>query len=101
MSKESRLCYHAVPRIMKAKEELWNDFLYNEATAQSIIKEQCKKKLKSELKYVPTSTEWSIDTALYQQVADEVFWMPFKSYLNDSRININVRQVLLAGQTSL
>lgn len=25
MSKESRLCYHAVPRIMKTNKELWND----------------------------------------------------------------------------
>lgn len=26
MSKQSRLCYHAVPRVMKASVESWNEF---------------------------------------------------------------------------
>lgn len=31
----------------------------------------------------------------------ESFWLPFDKYLEDSRININVRQVLNEGQIKL
>ncbi|XP_034489948.1 nucleic acid dioxygenase ALKBH1 isoform X2 [Drosophila innubila] len=80
MSMEARLCYHAVPRVMKADEEPWNS-LYNTYT------ENNKEAVNTDL----------LDLVLYEQVKDEMFWIPFNRYINDSRININVRQVLPAG----
>lgn len=76
MSKESRLCYHAVPRIMKCDLEPYNDFDLEEPklTKRSKLENDCD---------------------------DENFWTPFREYLKDSRININVRQVLNKGQEKL
>ncbi|XP_056641159.1 nucleic acid dioxygenase ALKBH1 [Diorhabda sublineata] len=64
MSKESRLCYHAVPRIIKTNYEVWND-------------------------------EYQMENSDFKH------WEPFNNYLNYSRININVRQVLNKGQLKL
>lgn len=75
MSKASRLCYHAVPRVMKCKLEPYNDFSYDEPPHK-----RCK----------------SITAC-----DNENSWKPFKEYLRDSRININVRQVLNKGQLQL
>ncbi|EDV99861.1 GH12171 [Drosophila grimshawi] len=73
MSEKSRLCYHAVPRVMKTHKKSWNGN-------------------SKEMHEDPFNT--SMDSELYDQVKDEDFWMPFEGYINDSRININVRQVL-------
>lgn len=77
MSKESRLCYHAVPRIVKADYCPWifgskdmND--YNDR-----------------------------DVLITDEYNDEAYWKPFEDYLSDSRINVNVRQVLYKYQNSL
>ncbi|KRF77779.1 uncharacterized protein Dvir_GJ25837 [Drosophila virilis] len=75
MSRESRLCYHAVPRVMKTQKEPWNDFL-------TIPQWKSKEFFNN-----------SMNFELYDQVTDTCFWMPFNRYIADSRININVRQV--------
>ncbi|EDW17052.1 uncharacterized protein Dmoj_GI14225 [Drosophila mojavensis] len=75
MSKESRLCYHAVPRILKAFEDPWNNFFSN-----------------PQEKIGDTFTT-SMNLALFEQVNDELFWKPFDRYVSDCRININIRQV--------
>ncbi|XP_030569192.1 nucleic acid dioxygenase ALKBH1 isoform X1 [Drosophila novamexicana] len=75
MSRESRLCYHAIPRVMKSQKEPWNDFL-------TIPQWKSKETFNS-----------SMNFELYDQVTDTCFWMKFNSYITDSRININVRQV--------
>lgn len=73
MSKESRLCYHAIPRITKAPSEPWNTH---------------KNTLENEDNVFNTFT-------------NEIFWKPFNNYVTDSRININIRQVLKLGQNKL
>lgn len=42
-----------------------------------------------------------MDEALWLDVVDELCWRPFNEYVNDCRININVRQVLPPGLTAL
>ncbi|GLV36041.1 AlkB [Carabus blaptoides fortunei] len=76
MSKESRLCYHAVPKILPAFTKPWIE---------------CDN-------YNVTD---NIDGDLYTKCQDELFWQPFNSYIGTARININVRQVLRPGQCSL
>lgn len=87
MSQESRLCYHAVPRIMRTSRELWNEPLDH----FTINEFKCK-----DLKSCT-----SLDRNLYQNVANNEFWLPYKKYLHDCRINVNVRQVLKPGQRCL
>lgn len=77
MSKESRLCYHAVPRIISAQENPWDNIDCNENISHD-------KKFDVFLKFY-----------------DESFWKPFGNYLSASRINLNVRQVLFKNQSTL
>lgn len=74
MSKESRLSYHAVPRIVKTEKQMWNDF-------------NCESD-------VPLDSELSMYTS--QSNFNE-----FQDYLEGLRINLNVRQVLPHGQLNL
>lgn len=76
MSKESRLCFHAVPRILNGCEEKWNDL---EDRKDSTF---------------PEDDLWS-------SCCKSAFWKPFNEYLKDCRINLNVRQVLNKDQVSL
>ncbi|XP_004525010.1 nucleic acid dioxygenase ALKBH1 [Ceratitis capitata] len=99
MSGESRLCYHAVPRVMKTLDEPWNDPIPLEGVA-SIESPRCKK-ARIEPPTAEPDEENGFDTLLYLKVVDEAFWSPFKIFLNNARININVRQVLNAGESSL
>ncbi|XP_044256117.1 nucleic acid dioxygenase ALKBH1 [Tribolium madens] len=75
MSEESRLCYHGVPKILQMDSRFWNCF---------------------------EETDFAND---YKNVVnickEETLWKPFGDYLNNSRININVRQVLQRGQKRL
>ncbi|XP_053951066.1 nucleic acid dioxygenase ALKBH1 [Anastrepha ludens] len=99
MSGESRLFYHAVPRIMKSPDESWND-LVPTASTTSLKTSSCKKpRIDAEL--LQEENSYGIDSLLYKQVVDESFWLPFKKYLNFARININVRQVLNKDETNL
>ncbi|SPP86472.1 blast:Alkylated DNA repair protein alkB homolog 1 [Drosophila guanche] len=82
MSEESRLCYHAVPRIIKTQSS-WTSELKIKDIEIEELEENC------------------LDKALLQKVGDWNFWKPFSWYLNDSRININVRQVLKPGESTL
>lgn len=68
MSADSRLCYHAVPRVFASNRQYWNsneDATHCEDLASHDVNECLK--------------------------SDE--WEPFENYLIDSRINVNVRQV--------
>ncbi|XP_068154875.1 nucleic acid dioxygenase ALKBH1 isoform X1 [Drosophila tropicalis] len=76
MSNESRLCYHAVPRVMKASEEPWSSIDDNTDDLAN------------------HSDNLALDIDLYRRVNDKDFWLPFGNYVKDSRINMNVRQVL-------
>lgn len=68
MSEESRLCYHAVPRVFKTDRREWN---VNEdmSQCQDLPQDQIKRSL------------------------NEDEWTQFENYLADSRINVNIRQV--------
>ncbi|XP_017030388.1 nucleic acid dioxygenase ALKBH1 [Drosophila kikkawai] len=79
MSGESRLCYHAVPRILKDHKTL----------NSALPKDE------------DDSGGDSLDMDLFEQVGNLHFWQPFSDYIADSRININVRQVLKPGQLLL
>ncbi|XP_041981522.1 nucleic acid dioxygenase ALKBH1 [Aricia agestis] len=73
MSKEARLCYHAVPRILRSSNQPWNDLQHKEPPSK------IKKTEESE------TNNFRI----------------FSKYVEESRININVRQVLHKTQKSL
>lgn len=76
MSKEARLVYHAVPRIIYAEDSIWDEVIS--------IREDKK------FEYIEKE---NLDIC-----HDEMLWKPFKQYLTFSRININVRQVVKEGQ---
>lgn len=79
MSKESRLCYHGVPKILPADEEPWNrDLVCEHLSEGGVIKED-----------------------LVNGCAEENFWRPYEKYIKTARININIRQVLKNGQSVL
>lgn len=42
-----------------------------------------------------------LDLELWHSIEDETEWRLFESYVQDCRININVRQVLHVGESSL
>lgn len=95
MSKQSRLCYHAVPRVMKDCLEPWKNLGDSSTTVcekDEVEQPNCKK-MKEE-----TS---DLLVELLDDCRDDSFWKPFQSYLDTTRININIRQVLKDGQTSL
>ncbi|CAG4952712.1 unnamed protein product [Colias eurytheme] len=86
MSKEARLCYHAVPKILPSTKQPWN---HKDMT--------CIKNSGVEFKYV---VEDDLIKAMNKNLNEEE-WRKFNNYVEESRININVRQVLNENQSSL
>ncbi|GLH15842.1 Putative alkylated DNA repair protein alkB-like protein 1 [Gryllus bimaculatus] len=80
MAGESRLCYHSVPKILPTSENL-----SEEVPCCSPCKDCC----------------CILDADLFTKCSDNEFWEPFKKYIEKSRINLNVRQVLYPGETKL
>ncbi|KAJ3658597.1 hypothetical protein Zmor_010327 [Zophobas morio] len=76
MSQDSRLCYHGVPKILQMDSRFWDCFNQNNLVNKEFreVVHICK---------------------------EETLWKPFADYLNSSRINVNVRQVLKRGQKRL
>lgn len=116
MSKESRLCYHAVPRIMKTDINWVNEpsneideTSYNEPETHSLEKvedvdsEEENKSRKKRRLTAPSDNEYNdaFVECLWTSVADAEQWKPFADYITDCRINVNVRQVLEHGEQSL
>uniref|UniRef100_A0A1A9W347 Fe2OG dioxygenase domain-containing protein n=1 Tax=Glossina brevipalpis TaxID=37001 RepID=A0A1A9W347_9MUSC len=103
MTSESRLCYHAVPLIMKAREDSWNAHIASKPI--DLIKQTVGKGMRTELDHLNSNetefVQWSTSCLLYEQVCNEAFWLPYSNYLQDSRLNINVRQVLNEDQETL
>lgn len=85
MSKDARLCYHAVPKIIPSKTSPWNEELQ---TVETI----------PDFKYIVNSTD-IIENM--NQNADNIEWRKFQNYIATARINMNVRQVLNEKQKSL
>lgn len=68
MSEESRLCYHAVPRVFESSRQPWND---NEDTSE------CTDLNPFDVQKCLVTEDWHL----------------FDNYLMDTRLNVNVRQV--------
>ncbi|XP_026482626.1 nucleic acid dioxygenase ALKBH1-like [Ctenocephalides felis] len=77
LSEQARLCYHAVPLILKSDDKPW---LEKDEDAVQISAEDLFAN--------------KIDVDTYQKLLDDTFFKPFEQYLNECRINLNVRQVL-------
>ncbi|XP_039756890.1 nucleic acid dioxygenase ALKBH1 [Pararge aegeria] len=87
MSKEARLCYHAVPKILPASTQPWN----KPEGYISIKKKGVNYKYIDQAKLI---SEMGLNN-------DNQEWSKFNSYVEESRININIRQVLKQNQKSL
>lgn len=72
MTGESRLSYHAVPKILQSDYEGLRNLKLKEPVVSSLD---------------------GFDKELLGKINDENFWAPFSRYLSSCRININVRQV--------
>lgn len=86
MSKEARLCYHAVPKILPTPISCWDK-------PENINMHDIPG-----LKYI--SQPANIIT-LMKRNEDNQEWKRFEDYIRESRINMNVRQVLNEKQISL
>lgn len=86
MSKEARLCYHAVPKILPSNTFPWNDEL-------TFL--DCKI---PKFKYI---SEQKNIIELINRNNDNIEWRKFQNYISQSRINMNLRQVLYKKQNSL
>ncbi|CAK1543094.1 unnamed protein product [Leptosia nina] len=84
MSKEARLCYHAVPKILPATKCPWSDIV--RPVQKSNIHLKCMK---------------AEDISEMNKNIKENEWRNFENYIAESRININVRQVLMENQITL
>lgn len=85
MSKQSRLCYHGIPRIIPNHFEVWNKVDWE--NINNWEKE--------------SMNDGKIDVDTIIDCKNEYFWKPYDMYLQKSRINVNVRQVLKSEQKSL
>lgn len=91
MSKEARLCYHAVPRIVPAESSPWDQ---DDLEALSNINNDTN----VDFKYISNQNQ-ILD--LMERCKNNKIWKQFESYIEESRINMNVRQVLNEKQVSI
>lgn len=82
MSKEARLCYHAVPKILPSSKQPWRNPMPIEKTGENF-------------KFIE---ENELIDAMNSNLNE---WTKFQNYVEESRININVRQVLNENQICL
>lgn len=109
MSKESRLCYHAVPRILKTDiawiNESINENDDSECTESDVnitTNANCSKKRRLTSKSDDNDYNDDFQGSLWNDVTmDSGQWKPFSDYISDCRINVNVRQVLNHGEQTL
>lgn len=92
MAKEARLCYHAVPKILETNETPFNDQLNPVKLSQNETKNV-------KFKYIQSSPNDIVSEAIKDINNEE--WKRINDYIAESRINMNVRQVLYANQLSL
>lgn len=111
MSKDSRLCYHAVPKIVKT-DIAWINAPLNETddinskehvALDDIDSEEVDKNYKKRRLTSPNDNDYNdaFVEELWSGIADAEQWKPFSEYISDCRINMNVRQVLELGEQSL
>ena len=86
MSKEARLCYHAVPKILPAPITPWGNTPINVPSQNPTFK------------YISQSEDM---ISKMEENIDNKKWQRFRNYIQESRINMNVRQVLNEKQDSI
>ena len=109
MSGMSRLCYHGVPRILSTDKMPWNDV---DTESECPQRSRCDRSatcdaedrgstegLREETNLASFPPCYSFE--IIHSCVENGFWEPFGNYLRTSRINMNVRQVLLPGVKSL
>lgn len=89
MSKEARLCYHAVPRILPAESSPWNQENLDTSRNTSSV---------ANFKYISNPKQF---TAIMEKCINNENWNQFNNYIEGSRINMNVRQVLNESQIGI
>ena len=109
MSGVSRLCYHGVPRILSTDKMPWNDVdTVSECPQRSCCDRLATcdaedrgstERLRKETNLASIPPYYSSE--IIHSYMENSFWEPFGNYLRTSRINMNVRQVLLPGVKSL
>lgn len=105
MSEESRLCYHAVPRIMKTDVTWMNNFEEENVaqTEKEVVSglefNSCKKRRLTITS--DSENDDGFEQNIWDIITDYEQWKPFFEYISDCRINMNVRQVLDHGEQSL
>ncbi|KAE8744004.1 hypothetical protein FOCC_FOCC009370 [Frankliniella occidentalis] len=112
MSKHSRECYHGIPKIVAAQEFPWNIFqnsnrpsanLGGQKSSEDCPYPPCKKThtdSTENLNEKQTSIKQERKN-LIDNILKEEFWSPFHRYIEQSRINMNVRQVLCKNHVGL
>lgn len=109
MSKESRLCYHAVPKIMQTDitwinaplEDDSDSFNTNELDDNNEIENLNHKKRRVTINDDEHLYNDAFSEDLWKCVIEKERWKPFADYICDCRINVNVRQVLQLGEQTL
>jgi alkylated DNA repair protein alkB family protein 1 len=108
MSGVSRLCYHGVPRILSTDKMPWNDVdIESECPQRSRdCSATCDAEDRGSTEDLRKKTNLASFPPCYSfeiihSCVKDCFWKPFGNYLRTSRINMNVRQVLLPGVKSL
>ena len=84
MTGNSRLRYHGVPKIMRARSQPWNMTETENVGLDS-------KNGTSKAKDTPYDDENCVNM---ERIRDQEFWQPFNQYISEARINLNVRQVM-------
>lgn len=88
MGGESRMAYHAVPRILAASNPTYMDWNSQGEVTPSPADTQD-----------PNRGSSSDMDACIKQEMNRMHWKPLNVFLKTSRINVNIRQVLKPGQT--
>lgn len=108
MSKESRLSYHAVPKIMKTDVGWLNEPIENTETCcaksdETNNTDEMDERVPKRRRLTVTISECcdSFAEDIWDIVVDQTQWKSYADYISDCRININVRQVLDAGEQTL
>lgn len=109
MSRQSRLSYHAVPRIMKdMRNNNWNlcseepkSLTVSSLNGLDVNVDDDDEIVGKRRKFSEPKLQSHLDMNLWNIVCKDEEWIDFEEYIQDCRININVRQVLHQGQLSL
>lgn len=96
MSGQSRKCYHGIPKIVPSLEAPWSTSSYSGRDEKN---EVCYPDPPSKRTKLESSS--SAESEILINISNENFWKPFCRYIEHSRINMNVRQVLFKGDKTL